>query len=272
MPHETGFNTAENPYTKSEFLKLCEDYRVPNDPMIYLDEKFYWTFQHSVGWPDDYLGPDSMTRWIIEKSVGFTDVGLLRISVSIRAYAYLILSSQASARSSIIGNLASSLTAQSAFLNNFKNIVNCSVNIQEDIKRYQETLSYASSKVDYSTGENLFMLPSNMQLRIRSGTVGYNNKILVSDGNFNLGKNDEVNSLKTPAIETKSLETPAIKTHKTNSLKTPAIESHSNTTRGLTQAPTTSHGHKVPAPTAHEEEKIALIFFLTGGFTIWFMF
>ena len=26
--------------------------------------------------------------------------------------------------------------------------------------------------------------------------IGYNNKILVSDGKFNLGKNDEVNSLK----------------------------------------------------------------------------
>ena len=156
--------------------------------MKYRDEKFYWTYQRGVGWPDDYLGPDSMTRWIIETSVDFTDVGLLRISESVRAYAYLILSSQASARSGIIGNSASSLTAQSAFLNNFENVVNRSVNIQEDIKHYQETLSYASSNVDYSIGENLFMLPSNMQLRIRSGTVGYNNKILVSDKKFNLGK------------------------------------------------------------------------------------
>ena len=100
--------------------------------MRYRDEKFYWTYQCGVHWPNDYIGPDSMMRWIIEKSVGFTDVGLLRILESIRAYAFLILSSQASARSSIIGNLASSLTAQSAFFNNFENIVNHSVNIQED--------------------------------------------------------------------------------------------------------------------------------------------
>ena len=39
-------------------------------------------------------------------------------------YAYLILSSQASARSGIVGNTASALTAQSAFLNNFENVVN----------------------------------------------------------------------------------------------------------------------------------------------------
>ena len=84
--------------------------------MKYQDEKFYWTYQHGICWPDDYIGPDSMTRWIIEKSVDFTDVGLYRISESVRAYAYLILSSQASARSSIVGNTASALTAQSTFL------------------------------------------------------------------------------------------------------------------------------------------------------------
>ena len=208
LPHETSFNAADNPYTESEFLKICEDYRVPNDPMKYRDEKFYWTYQRSVHWPDDYLGPDSMTRWIIETSVGFTDVGLLRISESVRAYAYLILSSYASARSSIIGNSASALTAQSAFLNNFENVVNCRVDIQEDIKRYEDTLSYTSSKVDYSVGQNIYMLFSDMNLKIRSGTAGYNNKILVSDGKFNLGKNEKVN-----------LMVPVIKSHNTNSIE-----------------------------------------------------
>ena len=192
LPHETDFNAADNPYTSSEFLKICEDYRVPNDPMRYRNEKFYWTYQCGVHWPDDYIGPDSMTQWIMEKSDGFTDVGLLRISESVRAYAYLILSSQASVRSSIVGNTMSALTAQSAFLNNFENVVNLRVDIREDIKRYQDTLSYASSKVDYSVGENIYMLPSDMNLKIRLGTVGYNNKILVSDEKFSLGKNNEV--------------------------------------------------------------------------------
>ena len=121
--------------------------------MKYRDENFYWTYQHGIGWPKGYIGLDSMTRWIIEKSEGFTDIGLYRISESISAYAYLILSSQASARSSIVANIASALTAQSAFLNNFENVINHRVNIQEDIKHYQDTLSYASSKVDYSVGE-----------------------------------------------------------------------------------------------------------------------
>ena len=139
-------------------------------------------------------------------------MGLLKISESFRAYAYLILSSQVSARSSIVENTASALTAQSAFLNNFENVVNRRVNIQEDIKHYQDTLSYASSKVDYSVGENVYMLPSNMNLKIKTGTFEYNDKILVSDEKFILGKNEKVN-----------LMTPAIKSHKTNSIEPTTI-------------------------------------------------
>ena len=220
--------------------------------MKYHDKRFYWTYQRGVHWPDDYIGPDSMTPWILEVSDGFTDVGLYRISESVKAYVYLILSSQASARSSIVGNTASALTAQSAFLNNFENIVNRRVNIQEDIKRYQDTLSYASSKVDYSVGEHLYMLPSNMELKIKTGTVGYNNKILLSDGNFSLGKNEKVNSL----------ETAAIKDSKTNSLEHTTIEIHSTTTRGLVHTPIISH----------KDKKVALIFTLTGIFTILYLF
>ena len=150
LPHEAGFKASDNPYTIEEFLKICENYGVPHDPMKYRDEKFYWTYQQGVKWPDNYINPDSMTHWIIEKSQGFTDVGLPRISESVRAFAYLMLSSQASVRSRTTGNMASALTAQEAFLNNFENVVNWRVSIHEDIKQYQDTLSYTSSKVDYS--------------------------------------------------------------------------------------------------------------------------
>ena len=111
----------------------------------------------------------------------------------------------------------------------------------EDIKRYQDTLSCASSEVDYSVGENLHMLPSDMNLKIRSGTAGYNNKILISDGNFSLGKNDKVN-----------LTVPVMKSHKTNLLETPAMKSiqtavNSERTSNLEQKTIISH----------EDEKVA---------------
>ena len=92
------------------------------------------------------------------------------------------------------------------------------------------------------------MLPSNVDLKIRFGTVGYNNKILVSDGNFGLGKNEKVN-----------LVVPAIKNHKTNSL-------------GLTHTPAISQKNQEPKTITHNEEKMALVVALAGGFAIWNMF
>ena len=217
--------------------------------MKYWDEKFYWSYQHSIHWPDDYIGPDSMTRWIIEASVGFTDVGLLRISESVRACAYLIISSQASARSGIVGNTVSALTAQSAFLNNFENVVNHRVDIREDIKYYQDTLSYASSKVDYSVGQNIYMLPSDINLKIKTGTVGYNNKILISDEKFSLGKNENVN-----------LTIPVMKSTQT------ATRPKCNSSDVLSHAPAISHKNQEPKTITHNNEKIALVLFLAGGF------
>ena len=140
---------------------------------------------NSHSWTHSSRGTE--TRLFLSESTG----NLHTQSNSVRAYAYLILSSQTSARSSIVGNLASALTGQSAFLNNFENIVNRRVDIWVDIKRYQDALSYALSKVDYSVREDLFMLPSEMELRqVLSGRI----IILVSDGNFSLAKNEKVNA------------------------------------------------------------------------------
>ena len=120
-----------------------------------------------------------MTRWIVDRSQGFTKPDLLMISESVRAYAYLVLSSQASARSSIVGNDAS--------------VVNLRVAIQQDIKGYQDMLNYASSKVDYSVGQGIYMLPGDMDLNIKTGVAGYNDKILISDPSLNLGINKKIN-------------------------------------------------------------------------------
>ena len=143
-------------------------------------------------------------------------------------------------------------------MNNFENIINCRVDIREDIKCYQDTLSYASSKADYSAGENIYMLPIDMNLSIKSGTVGYSNKILVSNGKFSLGKNDKVNTLE-PAKHT-FITKATMKSHKTVAQSTATPTSLSCT--DLAQKPTITH----------EEEKVASTLFLTVAFTIWYMF
>ena len=119
-------------------------------------------------------------------------------------------------------------------------------------------------------GEHLDMLPSDITLKIRPRTVRYNNQIFVSDGKFNLEKNDEVN-IAVPAIKshkTNSLETSAIKNHKTNSIK----PTKKTTSQGLKQTPAISQKNQEPKTITHNEEKIALVLALAGGFAIWNIF
>ena len=76
--------------------------------------------------------------------------------------------------------------------------MNCATtsNIREVIKFYNlgdKTFETDFRKADYSIGLSIYILPSDMNLNIKLGTVGYNNKILVSDRGFSLGKNDMVN-------------------------------------------------------------------------------
>ena len=99
------------------------------------------------------------------------------------------------------------------------------------------------------------MLPSDMELRIKTGTVWYNNKILVSDGKFSLGKNDEINE--TPKITRQSTITHY------------ELEKKPNITQ--TQKPTITHHELAKEPT-HEDEKIVLVLALAGGFAIWNVF
>ena len=65
-----------------------------------------------------------------------------------RAYVYLVLTSQANARSSIVGNSAPALDAQQFFKSTFKALINGDYSIAIDIERYQGVLEHALSKVD----------------------------------------------------------------------------------------------------------------------------
>ena len=101
------------------------------------------------------------------------------------------------------------------------------------------------------------MLPSDMELRIKTDTVGYNNKILVSDGKFILGKNEKVNSL----------EMPVVKSHKQSNVVTQTAVTHKDSETAVTRKDL----EKKPTIT-HKEEKIPLILPLTGTFTVWYLF
>ena len=100
-------------------------------------------------------------------------------------------------------------------------------------------------------GENIYMLPSDMNLNVRSGTVRYNNKILISNETFIVGKNDKVNA-------------PAMKSHK---------YSKTNSLQGLARTPNISHKkQESPQTITHNEERVALVLAQASGFAVWNMF
>ena len=139
------------------------------------------------GFPIDDVG-----RWIITQSRGLTRKGIENISRSLRAYVYLVLTSQVQATSSIVGNSASALHAQEVFKSTSKVLIDEDYSISNDIQRYEDVLEHALSKVDFSVGIGIYMLPSNLNLSIGS-RKGYNNKIFMSSASMKIGLNIEIN-------------------------------------------------------------------------------
>ena len=89
-----------------------------------------------------------------------------------------------------------------------------------------------------------------MNLKIKTGTFEYNNKILVSYEKFILGKNEKVNSLETPAIKNQTAFRPELR--KRNSIDV------------LSHAPNISHKPQEPKTITHNDKKNCL-----GTFSSW---
>ena len=277
LPYENSFNQYSNPYNHEKFIGICSEYGVSNDLTKWRNQKYFSTWQ-SRAWETNkpgmsYINENSFSRWIIEKSDGLTTLGLQKLSESVRDYAYLILTSQTSTRGPIVGHEARNLDAQRTFLNTFENIVNRRVNIPEDIRRFQKTLQYARSKVDYAIGEFVYMLPSDMNLRI--GNVrNYNNKILISSPSFKIGTNLKINldgeqaKLKDkPDVKSKEVKTEPEVITKPN---TKPNKEHKQDVK-----PNIKSNKELKPDTneiTYEDEKVALVLGTTAVFTVWWMF
>ena len=129
---------------------------------------------------------------MIAQSKSFTRKGIEKISISVRAYFYLVLFSQVQARSSMMGNSASAVDPQQVFKSTFKASISEDYSIAIDIERYQGVLKHALSKVDFSVGTDIYILPSNLNLNIGK-KKGYNNKILVNNTDMKIDSNRDIN-------------------------------------------------------------------------------
>ena len=174
-------------------------------------------FDRSGKYGDYSYAHNNWSRWVMNSSHGFTKYGLEKISESIRAYSYLVLTSQASARHGILGDTAQSLAAQRIFYDNLEDVINKIVSLENDIGRYQSTLKYARSTLDYSVGKGLYMLPSNLLLKPLNQVIdGFNDKIIVNTSGFELGKQGKQPIAKKPMVKQASKTLSAVRSRPHN--------------------------------------------------------
>ena len=172
-------------------------------------------------------------------------------------------------------------------------------------------MQYARSKVDYVIGEFIYMLPSDMNLRI--GRVkGYNNKILVSRTGFKIGTNLKINlnyEKDKPDVKSNKEQKPNTDSNKeheqdikliqdvkpnTGSNKEHKQDTKPNIESNKEHKPITDsnreHKSNIEFNKEHkqdvkmirtkpdtnkityEEEKVALVLRITSIFTVWWMF
>ena len=134
-------------------------------------------------------------------------------------------------------------------------------------------------------GEFIYMLPSDMNLRIRN-VINYNNKILISSPSFKIGtnvkinldgeknkpdvKSKEVEMVKTePDVKSKVKTKPDVKSNEKHKQDVKHnIKSNKELKHDVKMIRTKPDMNKI----TYEEEKVALILGTTAVFTVWWMF
>ena len=137
--------------------------------------------------------------------------------------------------------------------------------------------------MDYAIGEFVYMLPSDMNLRI--GNVrNYNNKILISSPSFKIGTNVKVNiDVKSKEVDNQRLMVKTEPNIEPNEKRKqdvkPSIKFDRKSNQDVKEPDLLSSQFnyvekrsKLNDKITYEEEKVGLILGTTAVFTVWWMF
>ena len=160
MPHEDGFRKNKNPYIKSVYYSICDDYDT-NANEIWMNGDWFYTGTYAVfnsgGKPTRRSPPHKFTQLIITQCKGFMRKGIAKVSRPVREYEiYLFPNSQVLTRSVV--------NAQQIFNTMFNVLIN----------------------KDYSIGAGCVLEHSLSQA----------DKILISNIDMKIGSNKTINGAK----------------------------------------------------------------------------
>ena len=163
-----------------------------------------WAYRHAHAAQGPFFHPKdakrhnvdisgAWTTFVLDKSEGFTQAGVERLNDSIRTYVWAILGAQAQTRSNIL-KTGTGFDAQKQFLANIEDAIASPVDIPSSIARYQKTLQYASTPLDFVFGIGLYLSPSDMALHL-GNVQGYNNEIQIAGSDAAIGHNPGINEV-----------------------------------------------------------------------------
>lgn len=231
IPGDQIFDTTDNHINLLKYQKLCNEFNVPSTDFRFkagdnggLGTMYnYWTYSgyHALRETQydpnryqfinqsadgvikiDYVAQDAAgdgwKQFIPEKSEGFTRAGAVRIDDSIRNYVHCVLGSQAQTRS----NILRSLETQQYFVDLLEENIKSMFSIPESIAKYQDAITKTNSRVDYAVAIGLYMMPSDLGLKV--GTlIGYNNNVVIATADMKIGQNEQVNKIQVPGLQLK---------------------------------------------------------------------
>ena len=110
LPGTEGFDKYNNAFNLEQVRRIGDEYGCSTKSLRIYENKYY--FERTGKYGNYSYEHNNWSRWIMNSSHGFTKYGLEKMSESIRAYSYLVLTSQAAARHGILGDTAPALAAQ----------------------------------------------------------------------------------------------------------------------------------------------------------------
>ena len=216
LPGDKSYSWYENAYDARAYKRLCTEFGVApsTDWRQKLDHGCQglrsWSmymepsgsYQHAHYSDGPFFHPKDAIRhnrdisgawmmFILDKSEGFTQVGVEHLNDSIRTYVWAILGVQAQTRSNIL-KARTGFDAQKQFLANVEDAIASPFDIPSSIARYQKTLQYASVPLHFVFGIGLYLAPSDMALH-QGNVQDYNNEIVIAGSEAAIGHNPGIN-------------------------------------------------------------------------------
>lgn len=147
---------------------------------------------YTVTWLEQ--SKDVLTGWsdFIPKTSSFTEVGITKINESIRAYVYALLGAQAQTKTSVL-TPGTGLDAQHQFVTIVESLINSEPDLEQSINQFQDSLQYAKTPLNFVVRPGLYLIPSDMDLRVGVHD-GYNNNLQIAPLNAKAGFQPTLNA------------------------------------------------------------------------------